>query len=355
MKNRRAKKTRISIGDVAKKVGYSTTVVSHALNNYSRINKATREQIQQIAEQMGYRPNVFAQSLKTQRSRLIGLVVPGIVTSFYPEVIGPLRARLDDSGYGLLIMTSDDREKEEQRSLDFLRERQIDALVVVPNKDTRNGSRYDAFVESGKPVIMIDRWVHSTRCHTVATDNVSGAEMATRHLLELGHRRIAVVKLRSVCSTTLERMRGYKRALRDFGVTYDPELIRSMEHNIGRDLHVDGESVLQYLLKMPKPPTALFAFHDVLAIGILSSASCLNLNIPADMSLVGFDDIDIVKYLPTPLTTVAQDKMKMGQTAANLILESLGNPKAARQDVRLPAKLILRESTRAVPVKRVVG
>jgi LacI family transcriptional regulator len=354
MANSKSRRKKVGIGDVAKRVGYSPTVVSHALNDYPRINKQTREYIQRVANQMGYRPNVFARSLVTQRSQLIGIVVPGIITSFYPETIMPLKARLEEAGYGLLIMTSEDSDQEEQRAIEFLRERRIDALIVAPHKGAKNASRYDEIVTAGTPVVMIDRWVRSAKCHSVTTDNRSGAELATRHLLEMGHRRITVVKVRSVCSATRERMTGYKRALAAFGVAYDGGLVQSVTYDIGRDLHVDGEGVLEPLLKADRPPTAIFVLHDVLAVGILSAAFRLGLRVPAQLSVVGYDDVDMVKYLPVPLTTVAQDKVAMGQIAAELVVQSLSEPTTAKRDVRLPPRLIVRESTcEALPMAKV--
>ena len=238
-------KRKVSIRDVARKVGYSTTVVSHAMNGYAHINPQTRRQIQAVARQMGYRPNVFARSLATRHSGLIGMVVPGIITSFYPETILPLKVRLEAAGYGLLLMTSDDAKQAERRAVEFLRRRQIDGLVVAPARDVKDASLYDEMAAEGTPVVMLDRWIASARCHSVATDNSAGAEQATRHLIELGHRRIGLVKLRSTCSTTRERTAGYKRAPPAAGVAFDAGLAQSPAYNIGRDCYVDGEEVLR--------------------------------------------------------------------------------------------------------------
>ncbi|MEP7361896.1 MAG: LacI family DNA-binding transcriptional regulator [Acidobacteriota bacterium] len=338
-------KKRVTIADVARKVGYSTTVVSHALNGYARINEQTRTHIQQVARKMGFRPNIFARNLVTQTSQLVGIVAPGIVTSFYPEVILPLKIRLEEAGYGLLIMTSDDSDQEEQRSLDLLRERKVDALVVVPHKSARDGLRYDEIAGDNTPVVMIDRWLKTERCHSVTTDNLAGAEMATGHLLALGHRRIGVVKARSLCSTTRERMAGYKKALSAAGVAFDRELVHVAAYNIGRDLCIQGEDVLHSLLRLERPPTALFILHDVLAVGIMSAAIRFGIRMPEELSMVGFDDVEVVRHLPVPLTTVAQDKLAMGRIASELVLQSLADPKTAKQHIRLPPQLVVRKST----------
>jgi LacI family transcriptional regulator len=344
-------KRKVSIRDVAKKVGYSTTVVSHAMNGYARINPQTRRQIQAVARQMGYRPNVFARSLATRRSGLIGMVVPGIITSFYPETILPLKTCLEGAGYGLLLMTSDDAKQAERRAIEFLRRRQIDGLIVAPARDVKDASLYDEMAAEGTPVVMLDRWIASARCHSVATDNSAGAEQATRHLIELGHRRIGLVKLRSTCSTTQERTAGYRKALSAAGVAFDAGLVQSPPYNIGRDCYVDGEEALRSLLGLDRPPTALFVLHDVLAVGMLGAAARFGLGVPAELSIVGYDDLEVVKHLPVPLTTVAQDKESLGRTAAELILRSLADAKAAKQDVRLPPALVVREST-AQPAAR---
>jgi LacI family transcriptional regulator len=337
--------TKVSIHDVAKRVGYSTTVVSHALNGYARINKDTRERIQRIAAKMGYRPNIFGRSLATQRSRLIGVVVPGIVTSFYPETILPLKMRLQAADYGLLMMTSDDTRRGECDAIEFLRQRQVDGLVVSPAKGSKDASLYEELTRAGTPVVMIDRWLPSTTSCSVASDNVMGAEQVTAHLLKLGHRRIGVVKGGGDCSSTRERLAGYKKALAAGGVDYDPQLVQSHAYNIGQDHYIDGEDVLRSLLAKSGPPTALFVLHDVLAIGVLSAAIKLGLRVPRDLSIVGYDDLEVVKYLPIPLTTVAQDKLEMGRVAAELILQTLDDPQGEKRDVRLLPKLIVRQST----------
>ena len=234
-KRKAAKK--VTIADVARKVGYSTTVVSHAINGYAR-STAKRVSPFKAARRMGYRPDVFARGLVTQRSQLIGLVVPGIITSFYPETILPLKLRLEAADYGLLVMTSDDAAAGERRAIEFLRQRKIDGLIVgAGGRRSRDASRYDQIAGEGTPVVMLDRWLPSQQCHSVASDNQTGAEQGTQHLLELGHRRIGVVRLRSACSTTRERMAGYKKALAAAGVGYDAELIRAGLQHRPRLLH----------------------------------------------------------------------------------------------------------------------
>ncbi|MEI6503207.1 MAG: substrate-binding domain-containing protein, partial [Armatimonadota bacterium] len=256
-----------------------------------------------------------------------------------------LKACLEPHGYGVMVMTSHDSRAGEVRATELLSQRKMDALIVAPCKGERDASRLDAIAETGTPVVMIDRWLPSRNCLSVATDNATGAELATRHLLELGHQRIGVVRARFACSSTRERLAGYRKALQSFGVKYDPDLVVSPNYNIGRDHYVEAGDLLSTLLSVPSPPTALFVFHDAIAVGVMSAAAKLHLRVPEDLSLVGYDDIEVVKYLPVPLTTIAQDKRALGQTAGDFVLRSLRGEAIAQRDVRLAPKLVVRQST----------
>ena len=337
----------VTIRDVARAAGYSTTVVSHALNGRARVSAATRERIRRVAEELGYRPNIFARNLVTQRSQLIGMVVPGIITSFYPEIITPLREYLEQRGYGLIVMTTEDARRGEDRALDFLVQRKVDGLIVAPSQGRKQAERLDEIAEAGTPVVMIDRYLPSERCHAVVTDNVQGGELGARHLLELGHRRMGVVRARFTCSSTRDRLIGYRRALRAGGVAYDKALNIAPSYNIGRDAYLDIGEMAQALLALPAAPTALVVFHDALAVSVLSAVMNLGRRVPEDLSLVGYDDLAVVKHLPVPLTTVAQNKAEIGRLAADLLMREISGEHLEQQIVRVPPQLVVRQSTAA--------
>lgn len=336
-------KKRPTIHNIARKARCSITVVSHALNDNPRINKKTRARIKKIARETGYHPNIFARALVTQRSELIGVVVPGILTSFYPEVIQGIKERLLNKRYGFLLAVSDDNQKEEERMIRFLSRRRIDGIIIAPCQNEGNRKFYPRIMKE-IPLVFVDRFLDRLNINSVTTDNVQGGYLATRHLLELGHRRIGLLRAEFTCSTTRERMEGYEKALREYGVPADAELIKSATFHIGRDSYDLAPEVVGDYLKMKAPPTALFVMHDAMAVSVMSILINAGLEIPGDMSLIGYDDLPVVKHLPVPLTTISQAKAEMGRKAAEMLLELIKNNDRTGCHIKLKPELIIRRS-----------
>lgn len=337
-------KKKVTIHDVAKKAGYSITVVSHALNDNPRINEKTREKIKAVAKKLGYYPNIFARSFARQRSELIGVVVPGILTSFYPEVIQGIKERLLQEKYSFILAISDDKREEEKRAIEFLRQRQVDGLIIAPCQDEGNRNYYKRLIKDRVPLVFIDRYLHDLDISSVVTDNIEGGYLATKYLLDLGHRRIGLLRAEFNCSTTRERIEGYKKALAEYSVYFDDNLFKSSLYNIGGDSYEVNSDIIKSYLAMKPQPTALFVIHDAMAVSVMGTLLNLGIKIPDDMSLIGYDNLKVVNHLPVPLTTISQPKVEMGKRATEILLENIKDNKIKSQTIKLKPELIIRNS-----------
>lgn len=336
----------MTIHDVAKRCGYSITVVSHALNNNPRVNQKTRDKIKRVAQKMGYVPNAIARSFAMKRTETIGVVVPGIVTSFYPEVIRGIKATMDKAGYGVMLGLSEDDPSQERTVIDFLKGRKVDGLIIAPCGVEKSPDHITSLIRSGLSSVLIDRYFPDLDSDRVTTDNIAGSYEAVKYLLGLGHKRIALVRAQYDFSSTVERVGAYQQALQDHGIPFDPGLILKTPFHFGDEEYQIDPGTVRTIMAMKDRPTAAFVIHDMLAIGFINMAVKLGLRVPEDISVVGFDDLKIVPYTLVPLTTVAQPKYEMGRIAAEILLAKIKDKggKAKKEHIRLPAELVVRQS-----------
>ncbi len=339
---------RVTIHDVANEAGYSITVVSHALNDNPRINKVTREKIKAVAEKLGYRPNVFARSFALQRSELIGVVVPDIIVSFFPEIIRGIKDRALRDGYDLILATSDGQEEKERSAIQFLKQRQVDGLLIAPCHGEKNRECYQRLVRENFPLVFMDRFLPGLNVASVVTDNIEGGYLATKYLLELGHRRIGFACTDFTGSTTAERIEGYVRALKECGLPREEDLIKTSPYNSGGDVYRVDTDVIKSYLEMKNRPTAIFAVNDTMAVGVMKVLRDLGVKVPEEMSLIGYDNLAISKYLPVTLTTVSQPELEIGKTAAEILLENIKTGNGIIKQTRFKPELIVRDSCRAI-------
>jgi DNA-binding LacI/PurR family transcriptional regulator len=327
----------VSIKDIARAADVSYSTVSRALNNSPRVRPETKQHIQQLAVEMGYLPSAVARSLVTRRTHTIGVVVSTITDLFFAEVIHTIEETALDYGYGVILANSGGEPHRELKAIRALRERRVDGIILVSGCS----SREDLCAEIGIdiPVVIINN-VHQEHIGcSVEVDNLSGAMEATQHLLDLGHRRIAHIAGPRREWDSVERQSGYEQALQAHGLPVDPTLIVQ-----GDNRPQGGIEAMRRLLALPAPPTAVFCYNDATALGAMRAARAAGLCIPQDLSVVGFDDIDLAPYLDPPLTTIAQPKRQMGEKAVQMVLDLLAGDQAV-QDCVLPSWLVVRGST----------
>jgi LacI family repressor for deo operon, udp, cdd, tsx, nupC, and nupG len=333
----------VSIKDIAKSLGVSHSTVSRALRDSALVTPATRERIKTAAHEMGYTPDAQARSLVTGRSRTVGVVVTTIADPFVAEVVQGVETTAHDHGYTVVLSGSGSEPVREIAAVQMLSSKRVDGLIVT---SSRIGALYLDHVERlGVPVVLINN--HNEQSghytYTVTVDNHHGGLLAMEHLLARGHRRIAYVTGPEDHSSDMERMGAYRQALEAHGLPVEPGLILR-----GNGWPDGGRHALEKLMALTPPPTAVFCYNDMTAIGLMRSARVRGIRVPEALAVVGFDDIPLAEYVDPPLTTIAQPKVEMGQLAMGMLLNLMQSDLPASErlsDTVVQGQLIVREST----------
>ena len=340
--------SRVTSKDVAKMAGVSRTTVSLVLNGVAgaRIADGTRDRVRAAAQNLGYVPNALAQSLKTRRSRLIGLVVPSITNPFFPAIAQGVEDLAAQRGYNVFFCNSyRDPAKERDYTL-ALCQRQVDGVIFAGVQHGRELAQ--ELLRRGIAVVIFDR-VADIAVDTVSIDNHAGSLLAMEHLLEKGRRRIAFLSGPLHIRNRRERLEGYHRALADAGLTAIPELIR--EGRLEREEQGGiyelelGQTLTRELLRSGVELDAVFAVNDMTAIGALEALREGKANVPDDISVVGFDNLAHSALVEPPLTTVSQPQYEMGLAAAELLFARLAEPGRPPSHKVFRPELIVRASS----------
>ena len=320
-----ASRPRPTLKSIAARLGVSTSTVSRALNGQGkahRISEPTQRAVREVALELGFAPSLLARSLRLKKTATLGLVIPDVSNPFFAEIAHEVAVSARDYGYSIALCDSQEQTALEVESLEALARWQVEGLLVCPVG--RSSEHFRAWERSGTPVVAIDRIPHGCQIPAVASDNCGGARHATRYLLDNGHRRIACIQGARATSSNEERAAGYREALAERGVEIDERLI------VGDSFLEDsGYRAMRRLLRSRRRPTAVFAFGNLLTLGVIRALNEAGLVIPEDISVVGFDDHPYADHLATPLTTVAQDCPAMAQQAFALLRETLGSGRPA--------------------------
>jgi len=333
----------VSIKDIAKAAGVSHSTVSRALRGSPLVKAETKVRLQQLAREMGYSPDARAQSLVMGQSRTVGVVVTTISDPFAAEVVQGIENSAHDEAYTVILCNSNAEPEREIAAVEMLRSKRVDAVIVT---SSRIGALYlDHLERIGVPIVLINNHSeHSGRyTYSISVDNQNGGFLATLHLIKRGHRRIAYVSRPSDHRSNREREAGYRQALHSARIPFDPALIVPSSGRVD-----GGERVMPALMGVQEPPTAVFCYNDLTAIGLLKAARQAGLVIPRDLAIVGFDDILLASYVCPPLTTVAQPKLEMGQKAMQMALDLISSKDPAKEgllDIVVKGQLIVRESS----------
>lgn len=323
---------RVTSKDVAKKAGVSRATVSLVLNNVpnARISNQTRQKVLAAAQKLNYSPNILAQSLKTRRSKIIGLIIPSITNPFFPSIAQGVEDVAVANGYNIFLCNSFRNAEKENSYIRALAGRQVDGIIFASM--TYNPQAVQKLQKDGMSIVAFDRRIIDTEVDSVMFDNTKGAEMAVEHLLSLGHRKIAFLSGPLHISSRQERLEGYKKALKKHGLPLKPEYILqdNFEEKEGRDTSYEMEAgfrMAERLMQELPEVTGVFAVNDMTALGVLKSVKAKGLHVPRDLSLIGFDDIILAEMSDPPLTTIKQPKYEMGKAAAELLISRLDGKK----------------------------
>ncbi len=324
-----------TLNDVAKHANVSPSTVSRILNGTASVSPDKRKSVEEAISLLGYRPNLMAQALAKGRSMTIGVVTQAISSPFYGETFVGIEQGLASSGYHPMFISGHWRAEEEREAVDILTSRRADALIIL------GGNLEDDYLlkmAESLPIVTVGRTVQGLEHQSINISQEDGAMLGMRHLLDLGHRRIAHISGPPSHRDAIERFTGYKNALAEYGIAYDPELV--LEGNYQERA---GLLATEQLLSRRTDVTAIFAANDQTAMGARLAMFRRGIRVPDDMSLIGFDDLFASGYTTPPLTTVRQPGEDMGLAAANMVFALLEGHRP--KPPRLSASLIVREST----------
>ncbi len=331
-----------TIADVAARAGVSTATVSRVLNGAGRASPATRERVRRAARDLGYRPSGVARSLKLRATRTLGLIVTDIENPFFPALVRAVEDAARAKGYAILLCNAAEDPEREVGYLELLAERRVDGIIIAAS--TLGGRQRDWLAGSPLPVVLVNTIAPGVRLPAIASDNRAGARAAAAHLLELGHRRLGFLAGPPRYVDSPVREAGVRAAMHAAGL--DPAHLLVAK---GLAVVSGGEAAMADLLGRDAPPTAILAYNDLMAIGALRALRSAGLACPADVSVVGFDDVEFARYVEPPLTTVAQDQGAMGELAVATLARSLAGQAPHSMISHLPTILRIRDSTAPPP------
>jgi LacI family transcriptional regulator len=304
---------------VARVAGVSQSTVSRALRGDPRVREETRRRVDEAARRLGYVPNSLASSLVSRSTRTVAVIVSDLTNPFFPALLTPVYDELQLLGYRVVLFTERTDIPTGQESLRRLLDRSIDGvLVTTATLDSRFAIELK---QRGLPLVLLNRYIDGLDVDRVVSDNYEGAVTGGRHLLELGHRRIGIIRGPSNTSTSRDRVAGLREALADHGVELDPDLVRE-----GTYSHQSGYQHARELLRLSDPPTAIVCGNDVVAFGALDAALSLGVRVPEDVSILGFDDIPMAAWEVFQLSTLRQPIGDMARAAVRMLAERIEHP-----------------------------
>ena len=336
---------KITIKDIASAAGVSPATVSLVLNNRpSRIAEETRERIKKTAEELGYAPNSAAVLLKTNRSYTLGLLIPEIRNDYYAKYAKGMEEACQSKGWTTFLCTTNNNPLKERQYIETLHSKNVDGLSIVTTPSHQSElflSNRDLILSHGIPVVQMDMTGYRKPVNAVISDHFRGGYMATKHLLSLGHQKIAFITGPTTMEGSVSRILGCKKALEDAGLSWDPSM--TFEGNYTYDA---GSRAIDNLIS--KDFTAVFAFNDLMAYGVYNSLGKYNLRIPDDVSVVGYDDNFTSSIINPPLTTVYQPIYEMGKAAAEILIHAAEHPDCEPVVKEFDLQLIVRKSTKDI-------
>ncbi|MEM8861087.1 MAG: LacI family DNA-binding transcriptional regulator [Chloroflexota bacterium] len=334
-------KQKVTIEDVARAAGVSKQSVSRVINNKGELSSKTRERIQKAIKDLGYRPSRLAQAMKTSQSGLIGLVVSDITNPYFPEVVRGVQDAASRNQYTVLVRNVD--RSHEIEVLNDLVSYGIDGLITFLHR--ANDQSVADFANNFSPLVVINREFDDRIDHQhvarLMVDHIQGAQLATNHLIRLGHKRIGMLTNNLLGGRQMRRVHGYRQALQNADIFFDATLIISE-----RPTYQGGYNAAKALLSQQPDVTAIFGYNDLMAIGAMRACKDLNRSVPEDISVIGFDDLKAASMLTPSLSSIRVDKYEIGRLAFEQVLSLMNDRNISRETIQLKTVLMVRESTK---------
>lgn len=333
--------SRVTLKQIAEELDVSVMTVSRALNNRTNVDDRTRQRVLKTARRLGYKPNYIAKSLVTNKTYTIGVVVPEISHSFFPEIIRGIEEVVQKEGYQLILMHSEEDEKRERKAIDTLESKRVDGILISIAETVEDFDQYRELVKSDHPIVFYDRCARGIGATCVSVNDEDSQELITQHLIDHGYKKIAYLSGPQEVAIGKDRFNGFRNAMKKNNLEIKDEwIVKSGFQEIG------GYRAMQQLLKLPESlrPRAIAAVNDPAAFGAMQAIYDHNLNIPEDFAIVGFSDDIRAKLMPSPLTTIHQPAYKVGKKAAEKLIDHVEGRFTDPVDIEIKTDLIIRES-----------
>ncbi len=336
---------RTTIKDVARKTGLSITTVSLVLNGKAnRVSEKNKQLILQTAKDLNYRPNQIAVGLVKKKTNTLGLIIPDISNIFFSELAKGIEIEGRRNNYNVIFCNTNDKHDLELEYINILADKAVDGIIFAMSAesyDEKAKKSFDTLLEYKIPTVVIDRFSDDINFSSVAIDHKQGAYIVTQHLISLGHRKIGCVTGPLGLKTCIDRFVGYRNALEQNEIKLNKSFIYEGDYHFQSGYEAAKTMIEQKV-------TAIFAFNDMMAYGVISGLRKNNIKIPDEMSIAGFDDIFFSEMLDIPLTTVRQPTYEMGQEAARVIIEEIKNGRKQSQHIVFEPKLQIRKSAKPI-------
>ena len=335
----------IKLEDIAKETGFSISTVSRVLSNSNYpVSESIREKVLRAAETLGYEPNIAARSLRTDRTNTIGIIVDDLLSPFTPPIVRGIQDYLNEHGFLSLIVNSDWDPDQEQAAIKTLLSRPVDGIIFV---EYSHQTTSDVLERSHKPRVFVHRLFGSPIKNSVVPDDYYGASLATEHLIQLGHQRIAYINGPENWHTCRARLSGYQDTLAKHKVGFDAALVQPGDWEIE-----SGYAAARNVLRLTTQPTAIFAANDAMALGAIYAIQDAGLNVPKDIAVVGYDNRNFTKTVRPRITTVSMPVIEMGGVAAELLLRQIAEGRKEEEEIKVKGQLIIRETCGTPEVSR---
>jgi DNA-binding LacI/PurR family transcriptional regulator len=328
----------VTVRQIAERADVSIGTVSHVINGTARVRPKLRQRVLDAIRDLGFQPSALAQALRRNRTNILGMVISDITNPFFPEVVRGAEDVAYRNSYRMVLCNADNSPEKETSYLTDLRSFRVAGLLIIPAAGSELGSLL-AGPSGFPPTVCLDRCPIGWTGDSVLAANEAGACSATRHLIQNGHRQLAVIAGPTQVPNAIERVNGFKKACAEAGLMVGPEYVQYAEFNTH-----GGFKAARRLLRMLPRPTAIFACNDLIALGVLHAAHELGLRCPEDLSLVGFDSLELCEYTSPALTSVYQPGYQLGVTGAELLLERISVPSEEPKHIVLQTELRVRSS-----------
>ncbi len=327
----------VTIKEVAKLAGVSTTTVSYVINKTRFVSEETRAKVLKAINELGYHPNIVARSLRNRRTGTVGLIICDLMNPFFAEVLQGIETYLGKKKYDIIVTNTNYDFDKEKESVEMLYGKQVEGVIIVPGGN--NDEHIKFLIERNIPVVLLDKKIENLNVDVVLVNNVEGSKRLVEHMISLEHERIGIITGPLNSTTGKERLEGYLKALREHSIPEDKNLIK-----IGDFKKQSGYLLTLELLSLISPPTAIFACNNLMGLGAMEALKEKKVCVPEEVGLVIFDDLPWFRYVNPPLTCVAQPSFRLGELAGQLLFEQMRKRRKRPKEVVLEVQLKIRQS-----------